>query len=193
MMSMALENDAASRATGTGTVLSHATLATPVGTLHLYGTADGLMTVVLPGESCEAAERRLRRLLGPLAVDDDEAMHERALQQLAEYFAGRRQAFDLPLAMLGTPFQQRVWQAVFSVPYGQTRSYGEIARVIGRPAAVRAVGAANGANPLPPIVPCHRLIGADGALTGYSAGLEMKAWLLDLERRVGSGGEPNGG
>jgi methylated-DNA-[protein]-cysteine S-methyltransferase len=163
-------------------------LATPVGTLHLYGTADGLMTVLLPGESREVAERRLRRLLGPLAVNEDEAMHERALEQLAEYFAGQRRDFDLPLAMLGTPFQRRVWQAVSAVPYGQTRSYGEIAREIGRPAAVRAVGAANGANPLPPVVPCHRLIGADGALTGYSAGLEMKAWLLDLERRAGSGG-----
>ncbi|HZS86107.1 MAG TPA: methylated-DNA--[protein]-cysteine S-methyltransferase [Chloroflexota bacterium] len=193
MLDIAMENYVEPQAAGPETVLSHATLATQVGRLHLYGTADGLMTVVLPNESREAAERRLCRLLGPLAVDDDVAAHERALQQLAEYFAGRRQAFDLPLAMLGTPFQQRVWQAVAAVPYGQTRSYGEIARAIGRPAAVRAVGAANGANPLPPIIPCHRLIGADGGLTGYGGGLGMKAWLLELERRVTDGGEPNRG
>jgi methylated-DNA-[protein]-cysteine S-methyltransferase len=193
MVSVVREHQVESSVVGPATVLSHAMLATPVGTLHLYGTADGLMTVLLPGESREAAERRLRRLLGPLAVNEGEAMHERALEQLAEYFAGQRRDFDLPLAMLGTPFQRRVWQAVSAVPYGQTRSYGEIAREIGRPAAVRAVGAANGANPLPPVVPCHRLIGADGALTGYSAGLEMKAWLLDLERRACSGSEPNGG
>jgi methylated-DNA-[protein]-cysteine S-methyltransferase len=179
-------------ATGSPIILSRATLTTPVGALHLYGTARGLATVVLPNESQEAAERRLRRLLGPLAVSEDKTTHERALEQLAEYFAGRRRVFDLPLDMLGTPFQQQVWQAVAAVPYGQTRSYSEIARSIDRPAAVRAVGAANGANPLPPIIPCHRIVGAGGALTGYSGGLEMKAWLLNLERGAASGSEPNG-
>lgn len=188
-MSIVMEYHAQSPAAGPATVLSHAALATPVGALHLYGTARGLAAVVLPNESTEAAFRRLRRLLGPLSVSEDEATHERALGQLAEYFAGRRRAFDLPLDLLGTAFQRQVWQAVATVPYGETRSYSEIARAIGRPAAVRAVGAANGASPLPPIIPCHRILGASGALTGYSGGLEMKAWLLDLERGAGSASE----
>jgi methylated-DNA-[protein]-cysteine S-methyltransferase len=104
-----------------------------------------------------------------------------AARQLAEYFAGRRRRFDLPLAPDGTPFQQEVWRAVSDVDWGQTTSYREIARRVGRPRAARAVGAANGANPLPIIVPCHRVIGSDGSLAGYAGGLAAKAWLLALE------------
>lgn len=104
-----------------------------------------------------------------------------AKRQLGEYFAGRRRNFDLPLAPKGTPFQLSVWKALLGIPYGKTRSYGDIARKIGKPKAVRAVGAANGANPIPLVVPCHRVIGSDGSLTGYGGGLPRKQRLLALE------------
>jgi methylated-DNA-[protein]-cysteine S-methyltransferase len=106
---------------------------------------------------------------------------ERASHQLAEYFAGRRQQFDLPLQPAGTPFQQRVWQALQQIPFGTTASYQEIARAIGQPTACRAVGGANGRNPLPIVIPCHRVIGVRGALVGFSAGLDRKVWLLGHE------------
>jgi O-6-methylguanine DNA methyltransferase len=158
-----------------------ATLPTAFGNLRLYGTPRGLLAVALPGEDRAALERRLGRALGPVAFVEDAAALGPALDQLAAYFAGERRAFDLALDPQGTPFQRAVWAAVAAVPYGETRTYGEIAREIGRPAATRAVGAANGANPLPPIVPCHRLVGADGTLTGYGGGLPMKRALLVLE------------
>jgi methylated-DNA-[protein]-cysteine S-methyltransferase len=103
--------------------------------------------------------------------------------QLREYFAGRRRAFDIELAMRGTEFQRAVWSALLAIPYGETITYSELARRIGRPAAIRAVGAANGANPVPVIVPCHRVIGANGTLTGYGGGIERMQWLLALEGR----------
>lgn len=106
---------------------------------------------------------------------------QRASQQLAEYFAGRRQQFDLPLSPVGTAFQRRVWQALQQIPFGATASYQQIARAIGQPTACRAVGGANGRNPLPIVIPCHRVIGATGALVGFSAGLERKVWLLQHE------------
>lgn len=105
-----------------------------------------------------------------------------ARHQLEEYFAGKRRTFDLPLGPQGTPFQQSVWNALRTIPYGETQSYGDIARAIGKPKAVRAVGAANGANPLPIVVPCHRVVGADGSLTGFGGGLPHKKRLLALER-----------
>lgn len=104
-----------------------------------------------------------------------------AAAQLREYFAGERGAFDLELAMRGTPFERRVWRALQDIPYGATLSYGELARRIGEPSAARAVGLANGRNPISVIVPCHRVIGADGTLTGYGGGLERKRILLELE------------
>ncbi len=109
-------------------------------------------------------------------------------RQLQEYFSGTRRAFDLPLAPRGTAFQLSVWNALQDIAYGQTRSYADIARIIGRPSAVRAVGAANGANPIPIVIPCHRVIGSSGSLTGFGGGLEMKRRLLDFEagyRRLG--------
>jgi methylated-DNA-[protein]-cysteine S-methyltransferase len=104
-----------------------------------------------------------------------------AAAQLAAYFAGKLKAFDLPLAPAGTPFQLRVWTALQTIPYGQTVSYGQLARQVGSPAASRAVGLANGRNPIPLIFPCHRVVGADGSLTGYGGGLHRKQFLLDLE------------
>lgn len=103
--------------------------------------------------------------------------------QLVEYFAGKRTSFDVPVALRGTPFQLDVWNELRKIPYGHTISYAELAHRIGRPSAVRAVGAANGANPIPVIVPCHRVIGANGSLTGYGGGIERKQWLLALEGR----------
>jgi methylated-DNA-[protein]-cysteine S-methyltransferase len=106
-------------------------------------------------------------------------------RQLSEYFAGERTTFELPLSAGGTPFQQRVWRALAAIPYGETVSYGELAATIGAPHAARAVGLANGRNPIPIVVPCHRVIGADGRLTGFGGGLERKRALLELERRGG--------
>jgi methylated-DNA-[protein]-cysteine S-methyltransferase len=100
---------------------------------------------------------------------------------LQEYFRGERRTFDLPLAPRGTEFQMDVWRALQRIPYGETRSYSGIAREIGRPAAVRAVGAANGANPIPIVIPCHRVVGSNGSLTGFGGGIETKRWLLALE------------
>jgi methylated-DNA-[protein]-cysteine S-methyltransferase len=104
-------------------------------------------------------------------------------KQLAEYFSGKRTVFALDLAPRGTPFQLAVWNALLEIPYGDTISYAELARRIGKPSAVRAVGAANGANPIPVIIPCHRVIGSNGTLTGYGGGIERKQWLLALEGR----------
>lgn len=102
--------------------------------------------------------------------------------QLEEYFAGKRKNFDLPLAPKGTDFQKRVWKALTDIPYGETRTYGEIAAAVGNPKAARAVGMANNKNPIGIIVPCHRVVGADGKLVGYAGGMEKKEWLLNLEQ-----------
>lgn len=112
------------------------------------------------------------------------SMLAQAERELGDYFAGRRTEFSLPLAPRGTDFQRAVWRALARIPCGETRSYAEIARTVGRPDAVRAVGAANGRNPLSIVVPCHRVIGKGGALTGYAGGLPMKAWLLRHEQRA---------
>ncbi len=105
-------------------------------------------------------------------------------EQLAEYFAGERQQFDVPLRLIGTPFQQRVWQALAQIPFGETISYAQLATRVGQPTASRAVGNANGRNPLSILVPCHRIVGASGKLTGYAGGLENKEWLLAWEQQV---------
>nr|WP_286207180.1 methylated-DNA--[protein]-cysteine S-methyltransferase [Thermomicrobium sp. CFH 73360] len=117
-----------------------------------------------------------------IAPGESDTFLAHAVQQLAEYFAGARDRFDLSLDLLGTPFQLRVWELVQAIPYGQTRSYAALARDLGRPRAARAVGAAVGANPLPIVVPCHRVVGTHGELVGYAGGLACKAWLLAHER-----------
>jgi methylated-DNA-[protein]-cysteine S-methyltransferase len=145
----------------------------PVGTLLLAGSAHALTLVHF-----QAGPRVLR----PCAAwRPAEAPFAHATVQLAEYFAGKRRVFSLPLAPRGTPFQRSVWQALRQIPYGETVSYGELARRLGRTSGARAVGLANGANPLPIIVPCHRVIGADGSLTGFGGGLSIKRALLALE------------
>ena len=118
----------------------------------------------------------------PDAAEAETPLLMRAKQQLNEYFSGERKAFDLPLAPMGTPFQQAVWQALRQIPYGETRTYGAIAAQIGRPCAARAVGMANHHNPIAIIQPCHRVIGTSGRLTGYAGGLDKKEYLLTLEK-----------
>jgi methylated-DNA-[protein]-cysteine S-methyltransferase len=118
-----------------------------------------------------------------IEVVEEPARTAELRRQLAEYFAGERREFDLRLAPQGTPFERSVWEELRRIPFGETRSYGEIARAIGRPSASRAVGRANGANPIPIVVPCHRVIGADGSLTGFGGGLEAKSRLLEIEGR----------
>ena len=118
------------------------------------------------------------------AILEETAVLKETNNQLQEYFAGKRKVFDLPLAPKGTEFQQKVWQALKEIPFGETRSYGEIAKRIGQPKASRAVGGANNRNPLPIFIPCHRVIGANGKLVGYAGGLEIKKVLLNVENLV---------
>jgi methylated-DNA-[protein]-cysteine S-methyltransferase len=148
-------------------------VASPVGQLTLTAS-DGLLTGV-------AMDGQRHAPPPPSDRQRDDDWFASIAQQLEEYFGGGRTRFDVPLRLSGTEFQQQVWSALRDIPYGETISYGELARRVGNPAAVRAVGLANGRNPVAIIVPCHRVIGADGSLTGYGGGLERKAWLLDLE------------
>ena len=150
----------------------------PVGTLKLVGHDAGLAAILWEHDN----PRRVR--LGALTEDPDNSLLGAAERQLTEYFHGERKNFDVPLAFAGTPFQVRVWRALLTIPYGETRSYGDIARQIGHPAAMRAVGAANGRNPVSIMAPCHRVVGASGALVGFAGGLEAKRILLDLEAGV---------
>lgn len=152
-------------------------LATPVGELTLIGNARGLAAVLWEDDD----PQRVR--LGSMQPDDGDPQLTQAATQLSEYFAGQRTTFDLALDFQGTPFQTQVWQALLTIGYGQTRSYGEIARQIGRPGASRAVGAANARNPISIIAPCHRVVGRNGHLTGFAGGLDVKQQLLDLEQR----------
>jgi len=153
----------------------YAWLESPVGPLLLAGTRDALR--VLSFSSGKHAV--------PVSPEwtEDASVFQRAITQLREYFAGRRKTFDLALSPNGTDFQQEVWRELRSIPYGETVSYMQLAKRIGRPKAVRAVGAANGANPIPIIIPCHRVIGNDGSLTGFGGGLPLKKRLLELESR----------
>ncbi len=148
-------------------------LDSPIGELLLAGDRDALRLIGFPSGSA-------RRPPEPDWTHDERPFAE-ARRQLGEYFDGRRREFDLPLRLEGTEFQLLVLRELTRIPYGQTRSYGDIARRIGRPKAVRAVGAANGRNPIPIVVPCHRVIGASGELTGFGGGLEAKRALLRLE------------
>jgi methylated-DNA-[protein]-cysteine S-methyltransferase len=148
----------------------------PIGVLKLVGNDPGLAAILWANEG----PRRVR--LNIVGEDKTHPVLVEVERQLGEYFRGKRERFDLKLNFVGTAFQNQVWEALLRIPYGQTRSYGEIARELGNPKAVRAVGAANGRNPIAIIAPCHRVIGASGALTGFAGGLEAKEHLLDLEK-----------
>jgi methylated-DNA-[protein]-cysteine S-methyltransferase len=159
-------------------------LATPIGTLMLAADASGSLRVALFAEDEEIIRRQLRLDYGDRGFTLEPARNPHGLTDaIARYFAGELCIIDtLPVATAGTPFQREVWHALREIPYGTTTSYGQLAQHIGRPAAVRAVGTANGANPVAVIVPCHRVIGANGSLTGYGGGIERKRWLLNHER-----------
>ena len=136
------------------------------------------------GRLCELGFERSSRRLGNASGSCSSMRRlDDLTTQLGDYFAGRRRTFTIELAPNGTPFQLAVWKALLAIPYGDTVSYAELARRIGKPRAVRAVGAANGANPIPVIIPCHRVIGSNGTLTGYGGGIERKQWLLTHEGR----------
>lgn len=151
-------------------------LDTDIGRLLLAGDADGLKLISFP-------KGKMAQQPKPNWQEDRQAF-DQAKQQLSEYFAGQRKEFDLKIAPQGTAFQLEVLQALQTIPYGQTRSYAELARSIDRPKAVRAVGAANGRNPLPIVIPCHRVIGSNGSLTGFGGGLAAKKALLELENAL---------
>lgn len=149
----------------------------PIGRLVLIGSDSILEQLLFPNEVEEKLNDR--------NLQYDPAAFKHVIQQLDEYFSGTRQQFSLEIAPKGTEFQQRVWQELRNIPYGQTLSYGEVAARIGNPKGSRAVGMANNKNPIPIIVPCHRVIGKDGSLKGFGGGLEIKQQLLDLEKQSG--------
>jgi methylated-DNA-[protein]-cysteine S-methyltransferase len=151
----------------------------PLGALTLLAGPYGLTGLAFPGRAAGLNER-----------DRDPRALAGAAAELEAYLTGERRAFDLPLDLAGTPFQQRVWAELRRVPYGENVSYSELAARVGRPDIVRAVGAAVGRTPVPLVVPCHRVVGADGSLTGYGGGLQRKRALLDLEARVSAGHPP---
>ncbi len=155
-------------------MIEYTWMESPVGRLLIAGDESGLRRILF---------ERGRSVVGPEpGWRDNPAAHGEAIRQLKAYFAGVLREFTLPLAPQGTPFQQRVWRELLNIPYGSTMSYGEIARRLGNGGASRAVGLANGSNPIAIVIPCHRVIGSNGSLTGYGGGLKTKDWLLALER-----------
>ena len=164
--------------THSSTPYTHKVMPSPVGALTLVATERGLAAVLWENDPAGRVQ---------VALEHEDARHPVLLEterQLREYFEGRRTTFALTLDPQGTAFQQQVWNALRTIPFGETRSYADIARQIGRPTAVRAVGAANGRNPLSIVTPCHRVIGTNGHLTGFAGGLDAKAFLLRLEGRT---------
>lgn len=151
-----------------------------VSNYFVYNTPLGRLTIASDGSSITHV------LFGSCELDGVRratSLTNEASNQLQEYLAGKRRCFDLPIAPSGTEFQLRVWRALRSIPYGETRTYAEVAEMIGSPRSSRAVGSANNRNPIPIIIPCHRVIGTNGNLVGYAAGVHIKKWLLDMETR----------
>ncbi|WP_248925523.1 methylated-DNA--[protein]-cysteine S-methyltransferase [Paenibacillus hamazuiensis] len=150
-------------------------------TLYLAATDRGVCRITLPNESFETLQSWAnKKIPNPVLIEECVRLSE-YIKQLSEYFDGHREAFDFPLDLRGTAFQTNVWGALTRIPYGEVRSYSDIAEAVGSPEAVRAVGTANGANPVPIVVPCHRVIGKSSALTGFRGGLQVKTALLHLE------------
>ena len=155
---------------------AYKTIHSLVGKLKLVASDKGLVAVLWPNDK----PNRVR--LGELVERPSHPVLSKAEQQLGEYFEGKRRSFSIPLDMRGTVFQRKVWEALLAIPYGETRSYADLAKRMGNPMATRAVGAANGRNPISIVVPCHRVIGSNGKLTGFAGGLDTKARLLNLEQ-----------
>lgn len=157
--------------------LAYKFVSSPVGNLKVVASDKGLVAILWENDD----PKRVR--LDDVKEFPHHPMLRRVEAELSEYFAGTRNTFSLPLDMRGTPFQKKVWEALVRIPFGETRTYGQLAAQLGRPGASRAVGAANGRNPVSIVVPCHRVIGSTGKLTGFAGGLKAKAHLLDLESR----------
>jgi methylated-DNA-[protein]-cysteine S-methyltransferase len=155
------------------------TMDSPVGPLRLVASERGMRAILWGAEDVE----RVASINADEFVEGTTPILEQAVSELEEYFDGTRREFDMPLDPVGTPFQQSAWMILRTIPYGQTISYGQQALQLGDPNKARAVGAANGKNPLSIVVPCHRVIGSTGHLTGFAAGLDVKSWLLDHERQ----------
>jgi methylated-DNA-[protein]-cysteine S-methyltransferase len=156
---------------------AYKTMKSPVGELKLVASDKGLAAILWENDD----PKRVR--LNPVVENKKHPMLIKAEKQLKNYFAGKQKSFSMKLDFAGTEFQKKVWKALLTIPFGETRSYGQIAKQIGRPKAVRAVGAANGKNPISIIAPCHRVIGSNGKLTGFAGGLKAKACLLNLETK----------
>lgn len=166
------------------TIISIMRLITPLGPMLAGAVEEGLCLLEFTDRrTLETQCKRLEKYLNAVLLPGDRPHFEMLDQQLREYFAGERKAFDLPLVLPGTPFQRSVWDALRQIPYGETRSYKQQAEALGKPKAIRAVGAANGGNRIAVIVPCHRVIGAAGRLTGYGGGIWRKEWLLRHEQQ----------
>jgi methylated-DNA-[protein]-cysteine S-methyltransferase len=161
--------------------LYYASMKCPVGNLTLFASEKGLFTLFLPVKGREITEALLRKKLPKIRFVRDDGRLREPVRQIEEYFRGKRTAFSVPLDLRGTDFQKKVWKAISGVPYGKTESYGGIAKRIRNSSATRAVGAACGANPVPILIPCHRIVGKNGSLTGFGGGLGMKEKLLELE------------
>ena len=178
--------------------LRRAAIPTPLGPMVAVAGDDGLIVLDFAGERTtgEVIDRRARATGSPdraaVVVDGDHPHLDAARRAIADYFAGRRLTIDVPLCPVGTDFERRAWAYLATIPPGETRTYGEQAAAIGSPLACRAVGRANGRNGLAIALPCHRVVGASGRLTGYGGGVERKAWLLDHERRHAGGGWAGG-
>ncbi len=161
----------------------YAYMETPIGKLLVASSEKGLVRIMLPREGKVDFLSRLKKEYPGETLVKDREKNLLVIKQLEEYFDGSRTVFSPPLDIRGTEFQKSVWKAVARVPYGETRSYGEIARSIGKPRAYRAVGNANRKNPIPIVIPCHRIIGSDGSLTGFGGGIPLKKKLLELESK----------
>ena len=156
--------------------------ASPMGTLLLMASDSGIYRIVLPRKSFKHCLNNLGKRNDILLTNKDTSLIKQCKKQLSEYFVGKRSHFYLDLDLEGTPFQKKVWRALRSIEYGHTKAYVDIAKKIGNPKAIRAVGMANNKNPIPLVIPCHRVIGKNGSLVGYGGGLELKSNLLELEK-----------
>lgn len=173
------------KSTNAGTVTKGALVTTtfdsPVGELTLIASAHGLRAVLWPADKDREGAPRVKPVTAAAAGEND--ITKLTKSQLAEYFAGERKAFSIPLELAGTDLQRETWAALASIPYGETTTYGRQAAALGRPTSFRAVANANGKNPVSIVLPCHRVVGADGSLTGFAGGLSSKSWLLEHEER----------
>ena len=166
------------------TIIFYAHMETPIGKLLVASSEKGLVRIMLPREGKIDFVSLLKKEYPEETLIENREKNLLVIKQLEEYFDGSRTVFSLPLDIRGTEFQKSVWDALKKVPYGETRSYGEIARYIGKPKAARAVGNANRKNPIPIIIPCHRIIGSDGSMVGFGGGIPLKKKLLELEKRM---------